>query len=49
MIGYGVRFKNQEFHWAQIISPFSEILGFERRFYNFGQKEYFSSVAIVSG
>ncbi len=48
-IGYWIRFKNQQFHWSQIISPFAETMWFERKFYNFGQKEYFNSVAIVSG
>jgi len=48
-IGYGVRFKNQQFHWAQVISPFAETMWFERKIYNFGKKEYFTSVAIVSG
>ena len=48
-LGYGIRFKNQQFHWTQLISPFAETMWFERKFYNFWKKEYFSSVAIVSG
>lgn len=47
-IWYWVRFLNQEFHWTQLISPFTEIVWFERKFYNFWKKEYFSSVWIVS-
>jgi len=43
------KFKNQQFHWAQVISPFAETMWFERKIYNFGKKEYFTSVAIVSG
>jgi putative NIF3 family GTP cyclohydrolase 1 type 2 len=48
-LGYWLKFKEQEFHWTQIISPFAEIMWFERKFYNFWKNEYFKSVAIVSG
>ena len=47
-LGYAVRFKWQQFHWTQIITPFAETMGFERKFYNFGEKEYFNSIAVVS-
>lgn len=47
-IWYWIRFKNQQFHRTQLISPFAEVMWFERKFYNFWKKEYFSSVAIVS-
>jgi len=47
-IGYWLRFKNQPIHWASVVSPFCEMMWFERKFYNFWQKEYLQSFAIVS-
>jgi len=48
-IWYWIKFKKERFHWSEIITNFGQNMGFEKRFYNFWNKEFFSSVAVVSG
>jgi putative NIF3 family GTP cyclohydrolase 1 type 2 len=46
-IGYGVRFS--EAITPEMIREFSDAIGFEFRFFNFGSHQTFSSMAVISG
>ncbi|NVP17529.1 Nif3-like dinuclear metal center hexameric protein [Candidatus Gracilibacteria bacterium] len=47
-IGYGIRFKHKV-HISNLVTPYAEMMQLTKRLYNFGKKDYITSVAFVSG
>ncbi len=47
-IWFWLRFKNK-IHISNMVTPYAEMMQLNKRLYNFWNKEYFSSIAFVSG
>lgn len=46
-IGFGLKFRNR-IHISNMVTPYAEMLQLNKRLFNFGKKEYITSIAFVS-